>query len=321
MTAGEQAAVVRDGRGPELRRGEFHADADQADPEPVDPRFGTGPLPGAQREAAEVTEGAAERPVLSCQLQRRPDLAEYLVLAHDHRVQPARHGQQVLHRAVLVVHVQAAGQLARRDARVPGQQLAYPVDTAVEPPHLGVDLDPVAGRDHEGLRDVRQVRDVAQQLAERVSADRGALEGRHRRALVVQPDDEDAHRCTAYASTAAGSATCPNRSADRRWAWKASICSSIDRSTLRTSTPAGTFSTTGAKFKMLVTPAATSRSHMAWATPAGTAITPIAILLLATTASSSLAWRTITEPSLRPTRDRSLSSTADIRKPRETKPP
>ena len=46
-----------------------------------------------------------------------------------------------------------------------------------------------------------------------------------------------------------------------RVSWKERICSSAARSTLRTSTCAGTDSTTGAKLRMLVTPAATSRSQ------------------------------------------------------------
>src|SRR5690606_23500148 len=60
-----------------------------------------------------------------------------------------------------------------------------------------------------------------------------------------------------------------------RCSWNARICSSMERSTLRTSTPSGTFSTVGAKFRMEVTPAATSRSQTCWAAPAGVAITPI----------------------------------------------
>src|SRR5215470_5652823 len=227
----------------------------------------------------------------------------------------------MLDRAVLVVHVQAGGQLMLRNARVPGKQLAHPGNPAVEAAHLGVDLDPVAGGDHERLRDVRQERDIVQQLAERVTADRGALEDRDWRALVAQANDEDAHCCTAYASAAAWSAACPNRSALRRCAWKARICSSIDRSTLRTSTPSGTLSTMGAKFKTLVTPAATSRSHTTCADPAGVAITPIATLSLATTASSSSTWRTVSLAILLPTIAVSESSMAAIVKPRETKPP
>ena len=55
----------------------------------------------------------------------------------------------------------------------------------------------------------------------------------------------------------------------------------MDRSTLRTSTPSGTESTVGAKLRMLVTPASTSRSQTSWAAAAGVAITPMATLVLA----------------------------------------
>ena len=183
--------------------GEVDAHADQAEAEPVDAGLGAGPLARAQREPSQVAQRPAERPLVTRQLQRRPHLAEYLVLAHHHRLEAARHREQVLDRPVLVVHVQARGQLLRGDARVPGKQLAHPGDPAVEAADLGVDLDPVAGGDHERLRDVRQQRDIVQQLAKRVAADRGALKDRNRRALVAQANDEDAHSCTAYASAAA----------------------------------------------------------------------------------------------------------------------
>ena len=84
--------------------------------------------------------------------QRLPDLAEDLALADDHRVQAAGHREQVLHGAVLVVHVQVRGQLAERDAGVPGQQLADGRHRAVELADLGVDLDPVAGAHHQRSR-------------------------------------------------------------------------------------------------------------------------------------------------------------------------
>jgi hypothetical protein len=86
---------------------------------------------------------------------------------------------------------------------VPGQQLAHPGHAAVETVDLGVDLDPVAGGDDKGLRDVRQAGDIMQQLVQRVTADRGPLENRDWRALVTQADNEDAHPCTAYTSAAA----------------------------------------------------------------------------------------------------------------------
>jgi hypothetical protein len=129
----------------ELGRGEFDSDADQADAEPVDAGLGAGTLPGPQHEPPEVAKRPAERPLVASHLEGGPHLAENLVLAHDHRVEPAGHRKQVLDRAVRIVHVEASGELAGRDARVAGQQLAYPSDTAVETVHLCVDLDPVAG--------------------------------------------------------------------------------------------------------------------------------------------------------------------------------
>ena len=69
---------------------------------------------------------------------------------------------------------------------------------------------------------------------------------------VAHAHGEQAHR-----------ATC---SRTRCWLRKASTCSSTDRSTWRTSTPAGATRVTGAKFKMLLTPAATRRSHTDCAT-------------------------------------------------------
>src|SRR3984885_1288719 len=314
------------GRIAQMRRGELDAHADQAETEPVDAGLGAGALPGAQGEPPEVAQRPAERPVVAGHLQRRPHLPEYLVLAHHHRLEAARDREQVLDRAVLVVDVEAGGQLGGGDARVPRQQVAHPGDAAVEPADLGVDLHPVAGGDHERLGDVGQPRDVVQQLAERVAADGGALKRRDRCALVAQSDDEDAHCSgptlnTAYASAAVGSGACSNRSADRRCAWKARICSSIDRSTLRTSTPSGTLRTSGAKFRMLVTPAATSRSHTDWAAPAGTAITPIAMFWLGATDSSSLAGRTTPPPMSLPIRDWSVSKTASIWNPLVTNPP
>src|ERR1039458_8433132 len=144
--------------------------------------------------------------------------------------------------------------------------------------HLGVDLDAVAGGHGEGAADVRGLRHVADQLAERGTAHDRPLQDRERGALVAQSDHENAHRTAAWAS-------CGTRTTDLRCAWKARICNSMDRSTLRTSTPPGTLRTTGAKLRMLVTPVATSRSQTACAVPAGVAMTPMDTRCRATTCS------------------------------------
>ena len=83
--------------------------------------------------------------------------------------------------------------------------------------------------------------------------------------------------------------------------WNERICSSMERSTLRTSTPSGTVSTTGAKFRMLVTPAATRRSHTCCAAAAGVAITPIDDPRRLITASSSSMCSTVIPPMSSPT--------------------
>ncbi|OEV24350.1 hypothetical protein AN220_19740 [Streptomyces nanshensis] len=113
----------------------------------------------------------------------------------------------------------------------------------------------------------------------------------------------------------------PGSSPALRCSWKARICSSIDRSTLRTSTPSGTESTVGAKLRMEVTPAATSRSHTCWAAPAGVAITPMDTPLSEMIfSSSSVCWTGMPATGL-PDSPGSASISAATRKPREANPP
>ncbi len=95
----------------------------------------------------------------------------------------------------------------------------------------------------------------------------------------------------------------------------------MERSTLRTSTPSGTFSTVGAKFRMEVTPAATSRSQTCWAAPAGVAITPMETPSSWMIFSSSSVCCTGMPATGFPAIDGSASISAATRKPREAKPP
>src|SRR5690606_8933156 len=103
---------------------------------------------------------------------------------------------------------------------------------------------------------------LLEQLRHVVDADGGALQHAHRGAAVRHPDHEHAHG----SSPPVPFTLCPLTAAAavdsrcRRATWKARICSSTARSTLRTSTSSGTCSTTGAKFRMLRTPAETSWS-------------------------------------------------------------
>jgi hypothetical protein len=95
----------------------------------------------------------------------------------------------------------------------------------------------------------------------------------------------------------------------------------VDRSTLRTSTPGGTCSSAGAKFRTLVMPASTSRSQTACAAAAGVAMTPIERPGRRTTSASSSRWRTTSPLTCSPTRAGSTSKSPTTRKPRSSKPP
>ncbi len=95
----------------------------------------------------------------------------------------------------------------------------------------------------------------------------------------------------------------------------------MERSTLRTSTPSGTDSTVGAKFRMEVTPAAISRSLTCWAAPAGVAMTPIETPFSSMIFSrSSVCWTGIPATGL-PAIAGSASISAATRNPRDANPP
>ncbi len=95
----------------------------------------------------------------------------------------------------------------------------------------------------------------------------------------------------------------------------------MERSTFRTSTPSGTVSTVGAKLRIEVTPAFTSRSQTCWAAPAGVAMTPMETPLSLMIASSSSVCRTGRPATGLPAMAGSASIRAATRKPREAKPP
>ena len=196
--------------GRQLRRREAHPHTHQVRARAVDPGFRVGPFGGTQRERAETVERPAERALLARQADRLPHLAEDLALADDHGIQPRGHREQVLDRPVLVAHVQVLGELGQRDAGVAGQQVGDRGQARVELVDLGVDLHPVAGGHDEGARDRLRFENVAQQLAELVTADGGPFQGRDRGAAVTEPDDKHAH-----GAATADSPTMPPATADR----------------------------------------------------------------------------------------------------------
>ena len=82
----------------------------------------------------------------------------------------------------------------------------------------------------------------------------------------------------------------------------------------------GAASVTGAKFRMLRTPASASRSQTVWATSAGVVITPMDARVAATTSSSSAMGRTVCPPIRCPIRAGDASNSPTNSKPRDPKP-
>ena len=231
---GGPAAGQRRGGEGSHRAGAHHdrpAAEDLADPvergrhegrrELVDGRLGVHALADAEGLLEQHVEGRADRPGLLTAGQRLARLAEDLALADRHRVEPGRHLEQVRDRTVVVVDVEVRQQVLGGPARPLDQQPGELLDAAVEAVDVGVDLQAVAGRDHRGLGDVLAGRDVAEQLGRTLAVDGHPLEHRDRGGAVGDTDDEDAHAVAPWAL---------------RCSWYARICSSIERSTLRTST-------------------------------------------------------------------------------------
>ncbi len=273
----ERAAA---GQPVERRRGEIESDTYERGANAVDARLRVRALAHPQRLLEELVEHPPGSAAVLSGAQGRTELAEDLRLADDHGVQAAGDGEQVVDGAVLVVDVEVRSQLVDGDAGVPRQQLRGIEERGVEALHAQVELDPVAGGERDDLVDVRRARDIEGQLGDAIRVECDSLEQGDRSGAVADADDQDAHRVPARASWRSGrsarAAPGTGATSTLRCSWKARICSSIARSTLRTSTSSGTTSTSGAKLRMLPTPAATSRSHTSWAAVAGVAITPIA---------------------------------------------
>ncbi len=176
--------------------GQFEPDRHQGRAGSVDAGLGMRPLADPQRLLEQVVKQPSGRAGVLGGPQGDLDLAEDLRLADHHRVETAGDREQVLDGPVLVVHVQVRCQLIEPDRAVPRHELGDLRDAGVELLDVGVDLDPVTRRQHDGLGDVRRVNRVAKQLGPRVVVERDAFEQRHRCGAVRETDNEQAHRHT-----------------------------------------------------------------------------------------------------------------------------
>ena len=165
---------------PSAQRGVGEGLGDDGGARGVDAGVGVHPLADAQRLLGELVQHAPDR----ARARRRgvgvAELAEDLRLADDHRVEPRRHREQVLHGRARVVDVDVLGELGQRHAGVPLQHGGDVGEAAVERVDDGVDLDAVARRDEHRLRDVLAAQHLGDELGHVGGAPRRPARGRRR---------------------------------------------------------------------------------------------------------------------------------------------
>ena len=169
---------------------------DDAAPGPVDAGLGVHPLADPQRLLHQLVQVPAGGLVLGSQAVRVPQLAQDLGLADHHRVEPGGHPQRVGRRVDVEVDVQVRGQQADVQPGPLGEHRTDVGQATVEGGDGGVDLDPVAGGEHDGLVDVRLGHEAGQELRGLVPRHGEPLEQLNRGGVVGQADYEQVHRGT-----------------------------------------------------------------------------------------------------------------------------
>ncbi len=115
------------------------------------------------------------------------------MLADDGRVEAGCHGEEVAGCIAVVEAGQVVAELFGWDVGGVLEELPDVLVATVELLGEGVDLDAVAGREHNRLGDVLSGGQVGQHLGEERLGDRHALEQVERNGAVVQADDDDRH--------------------------------------------------------------------------------------------------------------------------------
>ena len=219
----------------------------------VDAGVGVRALADAQRRLGQVVQHRADRAGLGRQRVRRAQLAEDLGLTDDHRVEPRGDGEHVLGGRFGEVDVEVVGQLGHRQRRVPrqdrGSPRRRPGGTArrrrTPRSRLHVDSSSTSLTDSARCSSSSVLRRSSAGTTARSSSETGAVrcDSPTTRTLIGWPPPAaQAPRPCGSRGRTGSAVPPPGRPCARRRA-------------------AGTVSTTGAKFRMLVTPAATSRSH------------------------------------------------------------
>ncbi|GBC87536.1 hypothetical protein HRbin12_01546 [bacterium HR12] len=185
---------------PEGLGGELGAGVDEGVGGRADPRFGPHAPPGPEGGLEQPGEGPVHGALGLGRAERVADLGQDLGLAEDHGVEPRGHLQEVLDGLVLVVGDEGRSDLAGLHAPGLAEQALQGLEARVVGGHRGVDLDPVAGREHDPAVDGGIVEDPAVRLGQVVVAEREPLEQLHARGAVGDAEGEDGHGRVAHGS-------------------------------------------------------------------------------------------------------------------------
>ena len=134
--------------------GQGHRGMRQRGDAPGDAGFGAGPLARLHRSTEQGLEHRADGALGSGGLPCVAYLAQYLVLADHHGVEPGGHAEQVSHRVGVVMGVELVADGLGREPRMAGEQLPHVRVAAVEALGVGVDLDAVAGGQQHRLAEM-----------------------------------------------------------------------------------------------------------------------------------------------------------------------
>ncbi len=171
----------------------IEGDGHHGDAGAVDAGLGVDPLAGSQGPLADAVEHASGGTAVLAPDEAGTHLAQYLGLAHHHRVQSCGDGEQVGHGGGVEVHVAVLDEGPAIAPRPLGHQVGNGCHRRVEAGHVGVDLDPVAGRQDHRLGDDVAGREVGREPLSLDGGESQLIENPGGSRSVVDAHDEEGH--------------------------------------------------------------------------------------------------------------------------------
>ena len=123
-------------------------------------------------------------------LERAANLSQYLGLSNDHRVDAGCNLEQMPYCRFVVVGVEIVGEVLGGDMGDLTKEVPQVLSATMELGDVGIDLDPIAGRQHHSLDDMVVGSELMQRLNQGVARDRQTFQEIEGRGPVVKADDD-----------------------------------------------------------------------------------------------------------------------------------